>query len=123
MPICSFRWLDEDTPDPDAIKLADIMLRAGMQQLPNNPYMILLYSSFLIDVQGSYQSGYGQLQAAKKADPRQAVSCQFHTHANISYSLPSVCVASWRTLPSSAVSKSTLRRRVGRKTEMGQPTL
>ena len=69
------RWLDEDTPDPEAIKLADVILRAGMQQLPNNPYMILLYSSFLIDVQGSYQSGYGQLQAAKKADPRQAVSC------------------------------------------------
>ena len=64
------RWIDEDTPDPEAIKLADVILRAGMQQLPNNPYMILLYSSFLIDVQGSYQSGYGQLQAAKKADPR-----------------------------------------------------
>ena len=41
-----------------------------MQQIPNNPYMILLYSSFLIDVQGSYQSGYGQLQVAKKADTR-----------------------------------------------------
>ena len=64
------RWIDEDTPDPAAIKLADIILRAGMQQLPNNPYMILLYSSFLIDAHGSVQSGYGQLQVAKKADPR-----------------------------------------------------
>jgi hypothetical protein len=67
---CGRKWIDEDTPNPAAIKLADIILRAGMQQLPNNPYMILLYSSFLIDVQGSFQSGYGQLQAAKKADPR-----------------------------------------------------
>ena len=28
--------------------------------------MAIMHSSFLIDVQGSYQSGYTQLQAAKK---------------------------------------------------------
>ena len=48
-----------------------MIIKAGMQQLTNNPYMIILFSSFLIDVQGSYQSGYAQLQQAKKADPRQ----------------------------------------------------
>jgi hypothetical protein len=26
------------------------------------PYMVILHSSFLIDVQSSYQSGYAQLQ-------------------------------------------------------------
>jgi hypothetical protein len=31
--------------------------------------MVLLYSSYLIDVLGSYQSGYGQLQVAKKTGP------------------------------------------------------
>ena len=62
-----------DTLLPEASKHADSIIRAGMQQLPNNPYMIILYSSFLIDVQGSYQSGYSQLQTAKKAEPRCAV--------------------------------------------------
>ena len=64
------RWIDEDTLLPEATKHADSIIKAGMQQLPNNPFMIILYSSFLIDVQGSYQSGYAQLQTAKKADPR-----------------------------------------------------
>jgi hypothetical protein len=40
-----------------------------MIQLPKDPYIIVLHSSFLIDVQGSYQSGYTALQAAKKMDP------------------------------------------------------
>ncbi|GFH09210.1 uncharacterized protein HaLaN_04312, partial [Haematococcus lacustris] len=31
--------------------------------------MVILYSSFLIDVQSSYQSGYTQLQGAKRLDP------------------------------------------------------
>jgi hypothetical protein len=30
--------------------------------MPKEPYMVILYSSFLIDVQSSYQSGYTQLQ-------------------------------------------------------------
>lgn len=65
------RWIDEDTLQPEATRHADMIIKAGMQQLNNNPYMIILFSSFLIDVQGSYQSGYAQLQQAKKADPRQ----------------------------------------------------
>ena len=55
--------------DPEAVKLGDQIIRAGIQQMPNDPYMTILYSSYLIDVLGSYQSGYGQLQMAKKADP------------------------------------------------------
>ena len=50
--------------------LAETIIKAGMQQMPNNPYMIILNSSFLIDVLGSYQSGYSELQTAKKASPR-----------------------------------------------------
>jgi hypothetical protein len=67
---CCRKWTDEDTLDPEAVKLGDIVIRAGIQQLPNDPYMIILYSSYLIDVLGSYQSGYGQLQIAKKAQPK-----------------------------------------------------
>ncbi|KAG2430820.1 hypothetical protein HXX76_009796 [Chlamydomonas incerta] len=63
------QWLDEDTPDPDSVKLGEAIVKAGLAQLSNNPQMFILYSSYLIDVQGSYQSGYTQLQAAKKQSP------------------------------------------------------
>jgi hypothetical protein len=43
--------------------------QCALVQLPKDPYIIVLHSSFLIDVQGSYQSGYSALQAAKKQDP------------------------------------------------------
>ncbi len=43
-------------------------VQSGYTQLPNDPFMIILYSSFLMDVQSSYQSGYMQLQVAKKLD-------------------------------------------------------
>jgi hypothetical protein len=43
-------------------------MQCGLAQLPKDPFMIILYSSFLIDVQSSYQSGYSVLQAAKKID-------------------------------------------------------
>ena len=49
--------------------MGDIIQKAGLNQLPSNPYMIILFSSFLIDVLGSYQSGHSQLQSAKKMDP------------------------------------------------------
>ncbi|KAG2445524.1 hypothetical protein HXX76_000139 [Chlamydomonas incerta] len=62
-------WLDEDTPDPEAVKLGEALVKAGLQQLHNNPQMLILYASYLIDIQGSYQSGYTQLQEAKKQSP------------------------------------------------------
>ncbi|GLC40592.1 hypothetical protein PLESTM_001090800 [Pleodorina starrii] len=64
---CCRRWVeDEDTLEPEAVALSEHIIKAGMIQLPQDPQMIILYSSFLIDVQGSYQSGYTQLQTAKK---------------------------------------------------------
>ncbi|GFR47567.1 hypothetical protein Agub_g9292 [Astrephomene gubernaculifera] len=66
---CARRWLDEDTVDPDAMALCETIIKAGMTQLPHDSMMIILYSSFLIDVQGSYQSGYAQLQAVKQRSP------------------------------------------------------
>ena len=38
-----------------------------MQQLPKDPYVILLYSSYLIEVLNSYQSGYTLLQVRGSA--------------------------------------------------------
>jgi hypothetical protein len=37
-----------------------------MQQLPNDAFMIILYSSFLIDIKGGFQSGLIELANAKK---------------------------------------------------------
>ncbi|KAJ9529670.1 hypothetical protein QJQ45_014402 [Haematococcus lacustris] len=64
---CCRQWLDEDTLEPDAVVLAERIISAGKLLMPHQPYMIIWYSSFLIDVQGSYQSGYTELQNAKKA--------------------------------------------------------
>ncbi|PNH09214.1 Tiny macrocysts protein B, partial [Tetrabaena socialis] len=66
---CCRRWIDEDTPEPEAVAMSEQVIKAGMIQLPQDPYMIILYSSFLIDVQGSHQSGFTQLQTAKKQSP------------------------------------------------------
>mmetsp|Transcript_29309 Transcript_29309/g.64857 ORF Transcript_29309/g.64857 Transcript_29309/m.64857 type:complete len:2212 (+) Transcript_29309:218-6853(+) len=81
---CCRKWIDEDTLSEDAVLLAEQVMKAGMTLLPGNAYMIILYSSFLIEVQGSYQSGYSQLQAAKKADPsfleRFAIFCREQQH-------------------------------------------
>ncbi len=48
---------------------AEMIVKAGLSQLQGKPWMIILASSFQLDVLGSYQSGYSQLQAAKKLDP------------------------------------------------------
>ena len=66
---CTRLWIDEDTLVPDAVKMGDVIQKAGLNQLPTNAYMVILSSSFLIDVLGSYQTGHSQLQSAKKMDP------------------------------------------------------
>ncbi|GAX73364.1 hypothetical protein CEUSTIGMA_g817.t1 [Chlamydomonas eustigma] len=65
---CCRKWVDELTYDEDAINLAYEILKAGMEQLPGNAFMIILYSSFLIDVKDGFQSGLTELAAARKAD-------------------------------------------------------
>ncbi|KAJ9530074.1 hypothetical protein QJQ45_023353, partial [Haematococcus lacustris] len=64
---CCRHWVDEDTLEPDGVVLAERIISAGKLLMPHQPYMVIWYSSFLIDVQGSYQSGYAELQYAKKA--------------------------------------------------------
>lgn len=38
----AFRWLDQDTLDPDAVEMANVILKAGMEQLPGDAFMIIL---------------------------------------------------------------------------------
>src|SRR5690349_11737610 len=63
---CCRAWLDMDTLEPDGVAVAERVIRAGKHMIPHSPYMAIWWSSFLIDVQGSYQSGYLELQSAKK---------------------------------------------------------
>ena len=42
--------------------------QVGVEQMPQDPFMVILHSTFLMDVQSSYQSGYAQLQVARKLD-------------------------------------------------------
>lgn len=55
--------------------------QAGMTLLPKNAYMTVLYSSFIIEVQQSYQTGYTQLLvSAVRADLLMgAAACCFPT--------------------------------------------
>jgi hypothetical protein len=64
---CCRRWLDEKTLDPSATELAERITRGGLQCLPKSAYAIILRSSFLIDVQGSLQSGSMVLQVLRGA--------------------------------------------------------
>ncbi|KAJ9509395.1 hypothetical protein QJQ45_001848 [Haematococcus lacustris] len=48
---CCRVWVDRDTLDPEAVLLAETVLKCGIAQRPKDPFMIVLISSFLIDVQ------------------------------------------------------------------------
>ncbi|GAX73363.1 hypothetical protein CEUSTIGMA_g816.t1 [Chlamydomonas eustigma] len=65
---CGRRWIDDLTVDKESVDMAYTILKAGMEQLPGDVFMIILYSSFLIDVKDSFQSGLTELAAARKAD-------------------------------------------------------
>lgn len=41
-------------------------LQSGLACLPNSPAMVILYTCFLVEVQGSLQSGFVQLQVRKQ---------------------------------------------------------
>lgn len=40
---CCRVWVDEDTPDQQAMLLAEVIMKAGMAQLPHSPYMASPY--------------------------------------------------------------------------------
>ncbi len=49
--------------------------QAGLAQWPQSPYLNLIYANFLIEVRGNIQSGWLQLEAARKQSPN--LSFQF----------------------------------------------
>lgn len=60
---CCRVWVSREVLDEDAVQVAERVLRAGMSML-HQPYMGICWSSFLIEVRTSYQSGYMELQVS-----------------------------------------------------------
>lgn len=83
-------WVDEDTVDESAVRDGELVIRAGMVLLPNNCFMTILYSSYLIEVQGSYQSGYTQLQVSVSRGVRY-VSCASQECSHAFVVMPGCC--------------------------------
>ena len=54
---CSRVWVDMDTLEKEAVDLASHILNCGLAQMPKDAYMIIIYSSFLIDVENRYWVG------------------------------------------------------------------
>ncbi len=60
---CCRVWVSRDVLDEEVVQVAERVLRAGMSML-HQPFMAICWSSFLIDVRTSYQSGYVALQVS-----------------------------------------------------------
>jgi hypothetical protein len=65
----------QDTLEPGKVTLAEQIIKAGLSELPKSTFMVVFHSSFLIEVQSSYQSGYTTLQVDENAT-LQAAACQ-----------------------------------------------
>ena len=65
---CCRRYLPEDDEvlDPRAVKTGELVVRVGMALFPQDFFMVLTYSSFLLEVEHNWQSGASQLQQARK---------------------------------------------------------
>ncbi|KAG2450719.1 hypothetical protein HYH02_004557 [Chlamydomonas schloesseri] len=63
------KWTEDDVLDPDAVKLAETVLKVGLAHFHDDVFLTITYSNFLIEVQNNYQSGVTQLQQAKKLEP------------------------------------------------------
>ncbi|KAG2449445.1 hypothetical protein HYH02_005592 [Chlamydomonas schloesseri] len=67
--VCRQRGPERDTDDPEALKLAERVLKSGIALFPTKAYAHILYSNFLIEVSSLYQAGQSQLMSAKKLEP------------------------------------------------------
>ncbi|KAG2493479.1 hypothetical protein HYH03_008295 [Edaphochlamys debaryana] len=63
------KWTEDDILDPDAVRLAETILKVGQAHFHDDVFLTITYSNFLIEVQNNYQSGVTQLQQAKKLEP------------------------------------------------------
>ncbi|KAG2435422.1 hypothetical protein HYH02_011922 [Chlamydomonas schloesseri] len=72
---CSRVWRDRNTLDPEAVKKAHNIVKAGLAMFPGSAYMVLLHADFMIDVLGVSQSGASRIEDARKLSP--SLMCRF----------------------------------------------
>eukprot|EP00201_Polytomella_parva_P019094 CAMPEP_0175050600 /NCGR_PEP_ID=MMETSP0052_2-20121109/7345_1 /TAXON_ID=51329 ORGANISM="Polytomella parva, Strain SAG 63-3" /NCGR_SAMPLE_ID=MMETSP0052_2 /ASSEMBLY_ACC=CAM_ASM_000194 /LENGTH=1178 /DNA_ID=CAMNT_0016314813 /DNA_START=883 /DNA_END=4416 /DNA_ORIENTATION=- len=63
---CVRQFPDEDTVDPEAIKISDMIVRSGLMMFQANAFMILLNANFQFDVLDNSSSANSQVQLVKK---------------------------------------------------------
>ncbi|KAG2435423.1 hypothetical protein HYH02_011923 [Chlamydomonas schloesseri] len=68
-------WRDRYTLDPEAVKRAHNIIKAGLAMFPGSAYMVLLHADFMIDVLGVSQSGASRIEDARKLSP--SLMCRF----------------------------------------------
>lgn len=61
-------------------------LQAGLAQWPQSPYLNLIYANFLIEVRGNIQSGWLQLEAARKLSPNLSFQFSIFSREQVSFS-------------------------------------
>lgn len=62
-------WDEDLIPDPAALDLGELVIKGGLQQFPNSPFMRIVYANFLIVCREQMQSGWAQLELARKMHP------------------------------------------------------
>jgi hypothetical protein len=94
---CCRVWVDEDTLDEEAVALGERIVMAGLAQLPRDVFMAIWHACYLIDVKGSYQSGYVALQVGCVASS--TPSDWGHITFSSPWLLPGTTKASFRRMP------------------------
>lgn len=66
---CVRSWRDAETLEPEEVKLAETVIKAGLIYFPASAFITVMYGNFMIECQDNYHSGTSQLRAAKKMNP------------------------------------------------------
>ncbi|GLI68263.1 hypothetical protein VaNZ11_012618, partial [Volvox africanus] len=59
-------WDEDGNLDQQCLDLAEVILRAGIQQFPKSPYLHIVYANLLIECRQQLQSGWTQLEEARR---------------------------------------------------------
>ncbi|PNW87648.1 hypothetical protein CHLRE_02g142166v5 [Chlamydomonas reinhardtii] len=59
-------WDEDGNTDPQLLDLAEVIIRAGMQQFPKSPYLHIVYANLLIECKQQLQSGWAQMEEARR---------------------------------------------------------
>ncbi|KAG2422329.1 hypothetical protein HXX76_016114 [Chlamydomonas incerta] len=59
-------WDEDGNTDPQLLDLAEVIIRAGIQQFPKSPYLHIVYANLLIECKQQLQSGWAQMEEARR---------------------------------------------------------